>query len=183
MLTVSLFMPIVAGRCGTGVELNPAYAPDHANYLCRNYSRPTPLPCVDPADKWEPRWLSGKRRFVVFAWWPPVNADFEAYADAGFNMALTGNALGAYCAQKTKDFGRNATVSQCSTKDATPSLPEGFKPQAFRRDSTPKPSGGIQTPSLPEGFNPQAFRRDAIPKPSGGMQTKSLPGRSWAYAR
>ena len=26
---------------------------------------------------------------MIFAWWPPVPADYKAYADAGFNIALT----------------------------------------------------------------------------------------------
>ena len=55
------------------------------NYICTNWTRPTPLPCKPAVDSWQPRW--GKR-FMVFSWWPPLPSDYEAYADAGFNLAL-----------------------------------------------------------------------------------------------
>ena len=84
------------------------YAPDHQNYHCLNYTRPVPLPCAAASDKYRPRWFKGRRRrFIVYAWWPPNPLDFEAYADAGFNLALTENSLGAYCARK----GVNASVT------------------------------------------------------------------------
>lgn len=86
------------------------YAADHQNYLCLNYTRPVPLPCAAASDKYTPRWFrpgSRRRRFVIYAWWPPNPADFEAYAQAGFNLALTENYLGAYCDRK----GVNATVT------------------------------------------------------------------------
>ena len=41
-------------------------------------------------------------------WWPPATPDFGAYADAGFNLALTGNALGGLCQRR----GPNATVTR-----------------------------------------------------------------------
>jgi hypothetical protein len=55
------------------------------NYICTNWTRPTPLPCKPAVDSWQPRW--GKK-FMVFSWWPPLPSDYEAYADAGFNLAL-----------------------------------------------------------------------------------------------
>lgn len=98
----------VAGppSCGGGVRLDASYAPDHRNYLCMNYTRPTPLPCKPVASGWQPRWLDRPRpAFVIYAWWPPVPQDFGAYAAAGFNMALTGNWLGEYCAAKGAGAG------------------------------------------------------------------------------
>ena len=62
------------------------YAEDHLNYLCSNWTRPTPLPCTPAVDSWQPRW--GKR-FMIFSWFQPLPSDYEAYADAGFNIALT----------------------------------------------------------------------------------------------
>ena len=68
------------------LELEAAgYAADHLNYLCTNWTRPTPLPCRPAVQKWQPRW--GKR-FMIFSWWPPLPSDYEAYAAAGFNIAL-----------------------------------------------------------------------------------------------
>ena len=68
------------------LELEAAgYAADHLNYICTNWTRPTPLPCKPAVDSWKPRW--GKR-FAVFSWWQPLPSDYEAYADAGFNVAL-----------------------------------------------------------------------------------------------
>lgn len=79
------------GSCSAGRLVNldleaAGYAPDHLNYLCMNWTRPTPLPCKPAVQAWKPRW--GKR-FMVFSWWPPLPADYAAYADAGFNLALT----------------------------------------------------------------------------------------------
>ena len=76
---------------------------------CLNYTRPVPLPCAAAADKYRPRWFNtkGRRRFVIYAWWPPNPADVHAYAEAGFNLALTENMLGAYCDRQ----GINATVT------------------------------------------------------------------------
>ena len=68
-----------------GLEAS-GYAPDHLNFLCSNWTRPTPLPCKPGAESWEPRW--GKR-FMIFSWWQPLPSDYQAYADAGFNIALT----------------------------------------------------------------------------------------------
>ena len=90
--------------------LHESYAPDHLNYLCLNYTRPTPLPCAAATDKYKPLWIdqkTGRRRFIIYAWWPPNPPDFEAYAKAGFNMALTGNFLAAYCERR----GENASVT------------------------------------------------------------------------
>ena len=60
--------------CSQPVALDPSYAPDHQNYLCMNYTRPTPLPCRDTAHGWAPRWFDGKGRprFIIYAWWPPA---------------------------------------------------------------------------------------------------------------
>ena len=55
------------------------------NYICTNWTRPTPLPCKPAVESWAPRW--GKK-FMVFSWWPPLPSDYEAYAEAGFNLAL-----------------------------------------------------------------------------------------------
>ena len=81
-----------------------------------NYTRPTPLPCRDTAHGWAPRWFDGKGRprFIIYAWWPPATPDFGAYADAGFNLALTENALGGVCQRK----GPNATVTHDELFDA-----------------------------------------------------------------
>ena len=102
--------------CSQPVALDPSYAPDHQNYLCMNYTRPTPLPCRDTAHGWAPRWFDGKGRprFIIYAWWPPATPDFGAYADAGFNLALTENALGGVCQRK----GPNATVTHDELFDA-----------------------------------------------------------------
>ena len=102
--------------CSPPVALDPSYAPDHQNYLCMNYTRPTPLPCRDTAHGWAPRWFDGKGRprFIIYAWWPPATPDFGAYADAGFNLALTENALGGVCQRK----GPNATVTHDELFDA-----------------------------------------------------------------
>ena len=90
------------------MALNSMYSEDHLNYLCMNYSRPTPLPCRPVIEKWKPRWWDGekrKRKFVIYAWWPPAPEELEAYAEAGFNMALTGNMIAAYC--EAKDGGKS----------------------------------------------------------------------------
>ena len=85
-----------------------AYAADHLNYLCLNYTRPTPLPCAAASDKYKPNWFkNGRRRFVIYAWWPPNPPDVAAYAKAGFNVALAENFVGEYCQRK----GINATVT------------------------------------------------------------------------
>jgi len=100
---------VAAASCRRSVitTLDPMYAEDHLNYLCMNYTRPTPLPCRKVAESWKPRWGGGSSgepsRFMIYAWWPPVPADFEAYANAGFNLALTGNSLYAYCHHKGPD--------------------------------------------------------------------------------
>jgi hypothetical protein len=69
------------------------YAEDHLNYLCTNWTRPTPLPCRPAVRDWQARWGGGvaagvlqPQRFVVFAWWPPVPADYDAYAEVGSAM-------------------------------------------------------------------------------------------------
>ena len=88
-------------------SIDPKYAPDHLNYLCKNYTRPTPLPCsrVDASrNTWQPQW--GKK-FVIFAWWPPVPADYPSYAEAGFNMALSGAACADHCNRGTELHGDN----------------------------------------------------------------------------
>ena len=56
--------------CSQPVALDPSYAPDHQNYLCMNYTRPTPLPCRDSAQGWAPRWFDGKGRprFIIYAY-------------------------------------------------------------------------------------------------------------------
>ena len=106
-----------AGGCSRLVDLDleaAGYAPDHLNYLCTNWTRPTPLytsgtrthaattaactqhcvslcghrrcrPCKPAVERWQPRW--GKR-FMIFSWWQPLPSDYQAYADAGFNIAL-----------------------------------------------------------------------------------------------
>ncbi|KAL1524010.1 hypothetical protein AB1Y20_018925 [Prymnesium parvum] len=92
-LALLLLLPTLAATqrssCGppsSAAALHAAgYAPDHLNYLCTNWTRPTPLPCSPARTGWQPRW--GKR-FVITAWWPPLPSDYEAYADAGFNLAL-----------------------------------------------------------------------------------------------
>ena len=64
------------------MALNSMYSEDHLNYLCMNYSRPTPLPCRPVIEKWKPRWWDGekrKRKFVIYAWWPPAPEEIEAY--------------------------------------------------------------------------------------------------------
>lgn len=90
-----------APKVHRGHPLDAAYAPDHANYLCMNYTRPTPLPCAAPSKEWKPRWFMPRKRFVVTAWWPPNPKDYAAYADAGFNLALTENYLTALCMGRT----------------------------------------------------------------------------------
>ena len=109
-------LALVPLGCTQPPSLDPAYAPDHQNYLCMNYTRATPLPCQDTSQGWRPRWFDkqGRPRFIVYAWWPPATPDFAAYADAGFNLALTGNALGGYCAHK----GLNSTVTHDELFDA-----------------------------------------------------------------
>ncbi len=109
---LALLATLAAASCRQRVpNLHPMYAEDHLNYLCMNYTRPTPLPCRKVADDWKPRWGGGgtgkPSRFIIYAWWPPLPADFEAYANAGFNLALTGNAIGEYCYRK----GANSTVT------------------------------------------------------------------------
>ena len=104
MLIISL-QALAAASCFTSdAPLDPRYAPDHQNYLCMNYTRATPLPCKPAADSWMPNWFKpGKqrrRRFIIYAWWPPNPHDLDAYAAAGFNLALTGNAVKAYCDEK-----------------------------------------------------------------------------------
>ena len=80
------------GSCGAApmlldLQLEAAgYAEDHLNFLCSNWTRPTPLPCKPAVESWQPRW--GKR-FMVFSWFQPLPSDYEAYADAGFNIAMT----------------------------------------------------------------------------------------------
>ena len=62
------------------------YAEDVLNYLCTNWTRPTPLPCKTARESWQARWGGGvtpervlqPQRFVVFAWYPPVPADYGA---------------------------------------------------------------------------------------------------------
>ena len=44
-------------------------------------------------------------------WWPPATPDFGAYADAGFNLALTENALAGLCQRKAQ-ASPNATVTR-----------------------------------------------------------------------
>ena len=42
------------------LELEAAgYAADHLNYICTNWTRPTPLPCKPAVDSWKPRWTAG----------------------------------------------------------------------------------------------------------------------------
>ena len=125
MLIISL-QALAAASCFTSdAPLDPRYAPDHQNYLCMNYTRATPLPCKPAADSWTPNWFKpGKqrrRRFIIYAWWPPVPADLDAYVDAGFNLALTENFLSGYCNQRdivTHDelFNENIAVSNTFAK-------------------------------------------------------------------
>jgi hypothetical protein len=82
---------VLGSGCSRGQQLldldleAAGYAADHLNYLCTNWTRPTPLPCKKAVDSWQPQW--GKR-FMIFSWWPPLPADYAAYAEAGFNLAL-----------------------------------------------------------------------------------------------
>ena len=85
--------------------LDSQYASDHLNYLCTNWTRSTPLPCDEAASLWDARWLNGEKRFIVTAWWPPNPADFDAFADAGFNLALPENAVGELCSRMTALHG------------------------------------------------------------------------------
>eukprot|EP01043_Picozoa_sp_COSAG02_P019481 COSAG02_NODE_940_length_15773_cov_5.301263_8_plen_1082_part_00 len=99
---------------GAPFGLDTSYAPDHANYLCTNWTRPTPLPCRDAADGWAPKWVDAttkKKKFVIFAWWPPLPADFAAYAEAGFNLALTGAMAAEYCSRNEHLHGPSWSVS------------------------------------------------------------------------
>ena len=72
---LALLSPAVSCRhgmttCSQSVALDSSYAPDHQNYLCMNYTRPTPLPCRDSAQGWAPRWFDGKGRprFIIYAY-------------------------------------------------------------------------------------------------------------------
>ena len=129
-LVVLLATASAAPRCGGGggVALDPAYAPDHQNYICMNYTRSVPLPCEDAAKGWEPRWYdkaTGKPRFIIYAWWPPANADLDAYAAAGFNLALTGNAIMEYCNEKLL-VDPNASVTHDEIFDVNVRTSERF---------------------------------------------------------
>ena len=142
---LALLFPAVSCRhgattCSQPVALDSSYAPDHRNYLCMNYTRPTPLPCRDSAQGWAPRWFdgNGRPRFIIYAWWPPATPDFGAYADAGFNLALTENALGGLC-QRKAEASPNATVTR---DELTPTL-----------TLTPPP-----TPTQRKGLNTTAQR-------------------------
>lgn len=113
MLTLVLAASSSPPSCNTAdvPHLDARYAPDHLNFLCMNYTRPVPLPCHAAADQWKPRWFSkstpSRRKFVIYAWWPPNFLDFDAYAAAGFNLALTENYLGGECWK----LGPNRTVT------------------------------------------------------------------------
>jgi hypothetical protein len=117
---LSLFAASAPSRgCTRDVpSLDPMYSADHLNYLCMNYTRPTPLPCRPVVEAWQPRWWNRGAdkppRFAIYSWWPPVPADFSKYADAGFNLALTGNAVGAFCDRQ----GVNASVTHDQVFDA-----------------------------------------------------------------
>lgn len=67
---LTLLFPSHGATCSQSVALDPSYAPDHQNYLCMNYTRPTPLPCRDSAQGWAPRWFDGKGRprFIIYAY-------------------------------------------------------------------------------------------------------------------
>lgn len=112
----------VPKTCGASrVEIDSSYASDHHNYLCNNYTRPVPLPCVPASSKWKPLWFgnaseraAAPKKFMIYAWWPPNPADFEAYADAGFDLAMSENAIAAYCSRR----GANATVTHDDLLDA-----------------------------------------------------------------
>ena len=56
-------------------------------------------------------------RLATNRWWPPATPDFGAYADAGFNLALTENALGGLCQRK----GPNGTVTHEELSNPSPS--------------------------------------------------------------
>eukprot|EP00966_Prymnesium_polylepis_P061755 1433336-Prymnesium_polylepis.2 len=87
-LLLLLHQAAAAGCSRMRIDLDleaAGYAPDHLNYLCTNWTRPTPLPCKPAVERWQPRW--GKR-FMIFSWWQPLPSDYQAYADAGFNIAL-----------------------------------------------------------------------------------------------
>ena len=87
-LLISQPASCAAGACSGGMAADEfglsaaGYAEDHLNYLCTNWTRPTPLPCRPAVRDWQPRWGGGvtahgvlqPQRFVVFAWYPPVPA-------------------------------------------------------------------------------------------------------------
>lgn len=130
-MSASMLLSLAIGSsCGRdAVQLDPMYAQDHLNYLCMNYTRATPLPCAPAVQGWTPRWYRGDPargapagaavpRFTIFAWWPPNEPDFAAYADAGFNLGLTQNYLGSYCRKKVAAHGPNVSVSHDELFDA-----------------------------------------------------------------
>ena len=75
-------------------SLSGAYPSEHENYICKNYSRAWPLPCMPPRRHWRPKWggeqpgVRGSRgdTFVTTAWWAPHTVDWPAYANASFNV-------------------------------------------------------------------------------------------------
>lgn len=128
----------------------PAARPDHLNYLCMNYTRPVPLRCTKAAEGWKPRWFTNNKsrpRFVIHAWWDPVPSDYEAYADAGFNLVQTENGVGAMCNAR----GVNATIKHDDVFETIVSLSDRLAKLGLVRCQlpTPCPLGRCRAPSPP----------------------------------
>lgn len=79
--------------------LDAQYEGDHANYLCKNWTRPWRLPCRPARELWTPNWPADE--VMILAWGEPTGFsqnEIDAYLAAGFSMMSGGPGVNLFCA-------------------------------------------------------------------------------------